>query len=192
MVNTFQNKSPYISIFKALTFSLLSRCEVCRLHWFDQRFTISYKSGRVRQSSQYHDIIYLVASVHKEQTLHIKIHGWRKVQEDGDIVFGQILPGKFPASSCSSHFWTCSGEKEKETFRRTTLGNNTRHGTSPWRECVCGVTYPADGAQALVDPLVPVAGSGVLVSGSQSFVTSVEICRKHREEDEMSEQEINY
>lgn len=57
---------------------------------------------------------------------------------------------------------------------------------------MCGVTYPADGAEALVDPLVPVAGSGVLLSGSQSFVTSVEICRKHTEEDEMSEQEINY
>lgn len=49
-----------------------------------------------------------------------------------------------------------------------------------------GGTYPAHGAEALVDPLVPLAGSRVLVFGRQSFVTSVEICRKHRAEEEMS------
>ncbi len=52
----------------------------------------------------------------------------------------------------------------------------------PCSEHVFGVTYPADGAEALVDPLVPVAGSCVLVFGRQSFVTSVEICRDTRRE----------
>lgn len=58
----------------------------------------------------------------------------------------------------------------------------------PWYEHASGVTYPAHGAEALVDPLVPLAGSRVLVFGGQSFVTSVEICR---EKEETSEQEIN-
>lgn len=105
-------------------------------------------------------------------------------------VFGQIFPAKVPASSWSSHFWTCGGEKERGNLQSNERwGNNTRHETAPWCGGVFGVTYPADGAEALVDPPVPLAGSGVLVSGSQSFVTSVVICRKHREEDEMSVRE---
>lgn len=47
---------------------------------------------------------------------------------------------------------------------------------------VPGGTYPAHGAEALVDPLVPIAGSRVLVFGRQSFVTSVEICRETQSE----------
>lgn len=61
----------------------------------------------------------------------------------------------------------------------------------PCYEHVFGTTHPADGAEALVDPLVPNAGRCVLVFGRQSFVTSVEICREPREKDEMSKQERN-
>lgn len=42
-------------------------------------------------------------------------------------------------------------------------------------------TYPAHGAEALVDPLVPATGSRVLVFGRQSLGTSVEVCHQHRD-----------
>lgn len=44
------------------------------------------------------------------------------------------------------------------------------------------VTYPVVGTEALVDSLVPLAGSCVLVFGWQSFVTSVEICHETESE----------
>lgn len=61
----------------------------------------------------------------------------------------------------------------------------------PFYEHVFDATHPADWAEALVDPLVPNAGSCVLVFGRKSFVTSVEICRQYRDKDKMTKQERN-
>lgn len=120
----------------------------------------------------------------------------------------QIFPGKVPFSNCSFHFSTCWGITETKinywqeplihsqitpcwvldnlllahyhiSLNVTCILVYMPSPTQNYWFKITGVkTHPADGAETLVNSLVPVTGRHILVLGWKGLVAPVEVCRK--------------